>query len=151
MQNEKINGGSAAKRIATATFTSFTICVLCWSVFWLLPDWEDAGIIGTIDVVVAIWVSLGICLCMSFLGFACFSEVFAKKASMLARYLAFSVFGCLIIIAWVLGSGWCPMAGFPTLTFFCVATFAIIGIIRLINAKKSDEKLNRQLNDFKQE
>ncbi len=151
MQNEKIDGASAAKKIASATFTSFTICVLCWSVFWLLPDWDGTHLIETIDVVVAIWVSLGICLCMSCLGFACFSEVFAKKASMLARYLAFSVFGCLIIIAWVLGSGWCPMAGFPTLAVFCVAAFAIVGVIGLIKAKRSDAMLNKQLNDFKQE
>ena len=150
MQNENINVHDAVKRIVSATFTSFTICVLCWSVFWLLPCWEAVGTINILSVVGAIWVSLGICVCVSVLGFVCFSELFAKKWGMTTRYVLFSVFGYAIIAVWVFGSGWCPPDGFVLFTIICVAVFALVGIARFTRAKKSDELLNKQLNNYRQ-
>lgn len=149
MKNEKIEVGSALRNIAGATVTSFTICVLCWSVFWLLPDWDGTGAIGTLEVVSAVWVSLGICLCMSALGFVCFSEAFARRAGKLARYLVFAVLGYGVIAAWVFGSGWCPMEGFGLFTAICAAALAFAGVVTFVGMRKTDAALNRQLDDFK--
>lgn len=147
MQNEKIKASTAIKNIASATVLSFTICVLCWSVFWLLPD---AGNIASRDVVMAVWISLAICLCMSVLGFICFSEVFVKKASLVLRYLVFAIVGYCIITAWVFGAGWCPADGFGLFSIICIAVFIIVGVVRLVKVKKSDDILNKQLSNYKQ-
>ena len=149
MQINKDSVWRAVAEIARATATSFTICVLCWSVFWLLPDWNGTGVIGSSEVVAAVWVSLGICVCMSVWGFACFSETFAKKASRSVRYLVFAVVGYGIISAWVLGSGWCPPEGFALFTIACVIVLVIVGIATGIGSKRSDALLNEHLDGFK--
>ena len=149
MQNDKINASEAAKNIAGATATSFTICVLCWTAFWLLPDWTGTGVIGIPKIVTAVWASLGTCLCMSAWGFACFSEAFAKKAGVPARCLAFSVVGFGIIAAWVFGSGWCPPEGFILFAIICAIALGAASIATIVGSKKSDAILNERLSDYK--
>ena len=151
MKSEKIKAGNAVSNILKATATSFTICVLCWSVFWLVPIWQDVDMVSALDIAIVIWVSLGICLCMSMCGFVCFSEALVKRASLTVRCLAFAVVGYVIVTAWVFGSGWCPMEGFVTFTVICVIALLFACAVVLIQSKKANARLDEQLNRYKQE
>lgn len=150
MKSEKIKVGNATLSILKATTTSFTVCILCWSVFWLIPIWQSKGLVSALSVASAIWVSLGICLCMSICGFVCFSEALVKTASLPVRCLAFSVAGYTIITTWVFGSGWCPMNGFVTFTVICVLALLFACTAVLIQSKKANARLDEQLNRYKQ-
>lgn len=151
MKNEKIKIANAASGILQGTATSFTVCVLCWSVFWLMPVWQGAGVVSALDIAGAIWVSLGICLCMNICAFVCFSEALVKIVSLPVRCLAFSVAGYAIIAAWVFGSGWCPAEGFVTFTVICAAALLFACSVVLIQSKKANARLDEQLNRYKQE
>ena len=149
MKNMTRENNGAARSIARATAVSFTICVLCWSTFELLPNWDGTGMISIFHVVSAVWVSLGICLCVSIWGYLCFSEVLVKKFSKLVRFLAFAVVGYGIIAAWVFGSGWCPIEGFWTFTIICIAAFAFAGAMNFISSARANARLQRQLEAYK--
>ncbi len=141
----------AVGSIALATVIAFTITILCWTIFGVMPNWNGTGMISVSEVVCATWVSLGICVCMSCLGFACFSEAFATKASMIARFAVFAVLGYGIIAAWVIGSGWCPIEALGTFTLACVLAFAFAGLSVYICSSMTDKKLQQQLDAYKKD
>ena len=149
MNNNKTTIGRDAISILGATTLSFTITIICWTLFGIMPDWSKTGTMAIDEVVNATWVSLAMCFCMSIWGYACFSEKFATKASMITRFATFSIVGYGIIAAWVFGSGWCPLEGLGTFSIICAIAFAISGIITYFCSKKTDKELQRKLENFK--
>ena len=149
--NESTKKGTMAGVLAGATTLSFTITIICWSLFELLPDWSGAGTIATGEAVRDIWVSLAICLCMSLWGCACFCEKAAVRFPKAARIIAFGIGGYAIIAGWVFGSGWCSMRGFALFTIICVAALAFSCIITFICMNAADKRLNERLGEFKDE
>ena len=145
--NKKSN--SKVRNILTATSFSFTICMLCVSVFQFLPGWADGEMVGAADVVRVIWVSLAICLCMSVWGLICFSEKVMLRASKLARFILFAIVGYGIITGWVFASGWCPMSGFGLFTLICATAFVFAGVISLVPSAIADKRLNEKLDSYK--
>ena len=135
--------------ILGATTLSFTITTICWTLFGIMPDWSKTGTMAIDEVVNATWVSLAMCFCMSIWGFACFSEKFSTKASMITRFATFSIVGYGIIAAWVFGSGWCPFEALGSFTIVCVIAFAFSGIITYFCTKSANKKLNAKLEDYK--
>lgn len=151
MKDESKKKGTMAGALAGATTLSFTITIICWSLFELLPDWSGAGTIGTAEAVRDIWVSLAICLCMSLWGCACFSERAAVRFSKIARLLVFAIGGYAIIAGWVFGSGWCPPSGFALFTIICVAALVLACVVTFICMNAADKRLNERLDEFKKE
>ena len=149
MNSENLSKGKLIMSLLGATAISFTITIICWSLFELLPDWSQVGTISKIEAVRDIWVSLGACFTISILAFVCFSDKFATKASMLARTLIFSLLGYATLLAWVFGSGWCPFKGLGLFTIICVIAFTISGIITYFCTKSANKKLNAKLEDYK--
>ena len=151
MKDEKMKKGRALGAVAGAATLSFTITIICWSLFELLPDWSGAGAIATAEAVRDIWVSLAMCLCMSVWGFACFCERAAVRFPKAARIAAFGVGGYAIIAGWVFGSGWCPVEGFALFTAICVAALAASCIATFAASAAADKRLNERLGEFKDE
>ena len=147
--NDKNKNSSKIRNIIIATSFSFTICILCVSVFQFLPGWAQGELVSAAEVVRAVWVSLAICLCMSLWGSACFSEKIMLKASKLVRYILFAIGGYVIITAWVFASGWCPMSGFGLFTLICIAALVFAGIITFVSSAIEDKHLNEKLDSYK--
>ncbi len=149
MNSTKTNLSKTINGIIAATTLAFTICMLCWSLFELLPDWSKTGTINTDEAVRDIWVGLAICLCMSIWGSICFSEKVAIKTPKIVRFLVFAVIGYGIITAWVFGSGWCPAEGFGLFSIICIAALALACIITFIVTAIEDRRLDAQLKNYK--
>ena len=142
-------GSGAFHSIIIAAALSFTVSLICWSLFELFPNWGHTNLIAISEVVYAIWVDFAICVCMSVWGYVCFSEKFAVKASMVARFIVFAIVGYGIIAAWVFLSGWCPLNGFGLFTVICIIAFVFAGAITFIMSRVQDKKLNKQLSAYK--
>lgn len=151
MNTNNTNKNKVFGGIATATAVSFTICVLCWSIFELLPNWTGTGTVNTNDAIRDIWVSLAICFCVSTWSFICFSEKAAVKVSKPFQFLVFTIVGYGIVTAWVFGSGWCPAEGFGLFSIICIAAFVCADLIALIVAAIANKQLNEKLNAYKGE
>ena len=139
------NSGGAFSTIGVSTAIAFTICIICWMLFELNPNWDGTGVISIHDAVRDIIVSLGTCFCMSILGYICFSEKFMTKIPLIGRFVGFVLAGYGIIAGWVFGSGWCPPQGFKLFTIICAIAFAISGIMIFISTKFEDKRLQDQL------
>jgi hypothetical protein len=147
-ENDNSSGG-AFSTIGVTTAIAFTICIICWMIFELNPNWDGTGVISIHDAVRDIIVSFGTCFCMSILGYVCFSEKFMTKIPLIGRYVGFVLVGYGIITGWVFDSGWCPPQGFKLFTIICAIAFAISGIMIFISTKIEDKKLQDQLGAYK--
>ena len=136
------------KSVLQAICFSFTLCILFWMLFGVLPNWDGTGVVSINEVVHAVWVSLAICVCMSIWGFAVYSHFFTKHLSLLARIIIFSVGGYALITAWVFGSGWCPPEGFTLYSVVCAGALLFAALIACAVAKSTDKKLNQHLEDY---
>ena len=145
------SAGKSIGGIALTTCIGFTICVLCWTMFWLFPHIWQGGVIEVMKVVSAVWTSLAICVCMSLLGFLCFSDSVIKRLSITARCIFFGVGGYAVIAGWVFGTGWCLIMGFSLFSLICITSLVISCVITVVATKAADRRLQAGLDSYRKE